>query len=194
MIDVDFDLYRLDLTVPGARPVPFEGADINRPRAGAIAKIMYFHNENTPVLTAAGDLYFWTERVDGVGGRDIYVAPTDGKGGFLIARPLPAPVNSRGDEALGHVSADGMLMLLTISGRGGSGGSDIFVSRKVDGVWGVPVNLGPEVNSAAEDFGPTITPDGKDLVFSSTRGWKGQRAGLIQVWSVPLAEVPALRR
>lgn len=192
-INEDFDLYRLDLTTPGAKPEPFDKADINRPRAGAIAKTLYFHNENAPVLTRSGDLYFWTERADGVGSRDVYVAPSDGKGSFLIARPLPAPLNGKGMDTLGHVSVDGRLMLLALSDRGGQGGSDIFVSRKVGGRWTTPVNLGPSVNSGAEDFGPTLTPDGKLLVFSSTRAFPGQRAGLIQVWSLPVDDVSALR-
>ncbi len=193
-VNEDFDLYRLDLTSPGAAPEPLEGADINRPRAGAIAKTLYFHNENSPVITWSGDLYFWTERADGVGSRDVYVAPSDGKGGFLIARPLPVPLNGKGMDSVGHVSADGQLMLLAYSERGGEGDSDIFVSRKIDGIWSTPVNLGPAVNSAAADFGATLTPDGKDLVFSSTRAFPGQPAGLIQVWSVPVNEVRALRR
>ncbi len=192
-INEDFDLYRLDLTRPGARPEPFDGADINRPRAGAIAKTLYFHNENAPVMTRSGDLYFWTERADGVGSRDVYVAPSDGQGGFRIARPLPGPVNGRGMDTLGHVSADGRLMLLALSDRGGQGRSDLFVSRKVGERWTTPVNLGPSVNSGADDFGATITPDGRDLVFSSTRAFPGQKAGLIQVWSVPIDEIPALR-
>lgn len=193
-INEDFDLYRLDLTQAGARPEPFEVADINRPRAGAIAKTLYYHNENSPVLTRAGDLFFWTERVDGVGSRDVYMAPGDTKGGFLVARPLPAPVNGKGMDTMGHVSADGTLMLLAYGDRGGSGGSDLFVSHKRDGVWTMPINLGAGVNSGAEDFGATLTPDGQHLVFSSTRGFAGQRAGLIQVWTVPVSEVPALRR
>lgn len=192
-INEDFDLYRLDLTRPGAKPEPFEGADINRPRAGAIARVLYFHNENAPVMTRSGDLYFWTERADGVGSRDVYLAPSDGRGGFRIARPLAAPVNGRGMDALGHVSADGRLMLLTLSDRGGQGRGDIFVSRKAGEGWTTPVNLGPSVNSAADDFGATITPDGRTLVFSSTRAFAGRKAGLAQVWSVPIDEVPALR-
>lgn len=192
-INEDFDLYRLDLTDADAAPVPLDGADINRPRAGAIAKKEYFHNENSPVLTRSGDLYFWTERADGVGSRDVYVAPGDGKGGFKIARPLASPTNGKGLDTMGHVSADGLLMLLAYGDRGGQGGSDIFVSRKVAGNWTVPVNLGPMVNSIAEEFGATITPDGKDLVFSSTRAFSGQKAGLIQVWTIPVSEVTALR-
>jgi Tol biopolymer transport system component len=193
-INEDFDLYRLDLTDPDAAPVPLDLADINRPRAGAIAKKLYFHNENTPVLTRPGDLYFWTERADGIGSRDVYVAPGDGKGGFKIARPMPAPVNGTGLDTMGHVSEDGMVMLLAYPDRGGQGGSDIFVSRKVDGRWSPPLNLGPAVNSSADDFGATITPDGQDLVFSSTRAFPSQKVGLIQVWTVPVSAVPALRR
>lgn len=193
-INEDFELYRLDLTKSGGVPVPFDTADINRPRAGAIARTLYYHNENSPVMTNAGDLYFWTERADGVGSRDVYVAPSDGKGGFQFARPLPPPINGKGMDTLGYVSPDGRLMLLAYPDRGGQGGSDIFVSRKVDGVWGLPLNLGPVVNSSADDFGAVITPDGRDIAFSSTRAFAGQRAGLIQVWTVPVAEVSALRR
>jgi hypothetical protein len=57
----------------------------------------------------------------------------------------------------------------------------------------VPVNLGGDVNSAAEDFGAIITPDNQFLVFSSTRAFPGQARGLIQVWQVALADIPALK-
>lgn len=115
----DFDLYRLDLTHAGTVPEPLDMADINRPRAGAIAKIEFVHNETAPVLTAAGDLYFWTERPDGVGDRDVFVAPGDGRGGFARARPLPAPVNGPGSDTSGWVSPNGTTMLLALTGRGG---------------------------------------------------------------------------
>ena len=189
----DFDLYRWEFARPGAVPVPLDMADINRPRAGRIARIGYIHNETAPRLTTAGDLYFWTERPDGVGDRDVFVAPADGKAGFQRARPLPAPINSPGFDTLGYVSPDGGTMLLGYVGRGGSGGTDLFVSVKRDGRWQPPVNLGPAVNSDADDFAPTLTPDGKSLVFASTRAFPGQRRGLLQVWTVPVADIPALR-
>jgi len=41
---------------------------------------------------------------------------------------------------------------------------------------------------------PISTPDGKDLLFSSTRAFDDQAEGLIQVWVQEVAEVPALSR
>ncbi len=192
-VDVDFDLYALDLRDTNARPRPLDEPDINRIRGGAQRTLRFVHNEAAPHLTRDGDLYFWTERLDGIGERDVYRAASDGRGGFLAAQPLPAPVNSQGRDQLGWINPDGTLMLLTYDGRGGSGDDDLFVSRKTANGWSEPENLGPGVNSPHADFGARLTPDSQWLVFSSTRPFEGQEAGLIQVWQVPTAQVPALR-
>ena len=189
----DFDLYRLDLTMTTANPEPLDEPDINRIRGGKLAKLRYVHNETAPVLTRDGDLYFWTERLDGLGERDVYMAPSNGKGGFLAARALPEPVNSKDRDNGSWISPNGKIMLLTYANRGGAGSSDLFVSYRNGENWAVPVNLGGAVNSAAEDFAATITPDHKFLVFSSTRAFPGQAKGLIQVWQVALADIPALK-
>ncbi len=46
--------------------------------------------------------------------------------------------------------------------------TDIWVARRVAGGWSEPVNLGEAVNSAANDYYPTLTARG-DLYFSSPR-------------------------
>ena len=59
--------------------------------------------------------------------------------------------------------------------------------------WSAPVNLGPVVNSAANDQHPTISKDGLTLIFVSTRPggmggndlWVAQRDSLEDSWSVP---------
>jgi Tol biopolymer transport system component len=188
----DFDLYSLDLEDKEALPIPLDEPDINRIRGGVVSTLRFVHNETAPYLTAAGDLYFWTERLDGIGERDVYMAPSDGNGGFLAARPLPAPINSRQRDTLGWISPDGNLMLLALDGRGGSGGDDLFVSTRMADGWSEPENLGPVVNSPHAEFGARLSPDGQWLVFSSTRPFEGQAAGLIQVWQVPTSSVPAL--
>lgn len=192
-VDSDFDLYTLDLSNPDAVPRPLDEPDINRIRGGAVLTLRFVNNETAPQLTRDGDLYFWTERLDGPGERDIYVARNDGKGGFEKPEPLPAPINSPLRDTLGWISSDGDLMLLAYSGRRGLGENGIFASWKRDGTWSKPVNLGPTVNSAYSDFAPRLSHDGKTLLFSSTRPFEGQAAGLIQVWAVPVAAVPALR-
>ena len=192
-VGVDFDLYSLDLADASAIPKPLDTADINRIRGGAVRKLRYVHNETGASLMRNGDLYFWTERLDGIGERDVYLAPNDGRGGFRTARPLPPPINSKDRDDGAWVHPDGKLMLITYDARGGSGGSDIFVSRKEGAVWSRPVNLGPTVNSPSSDFSARITPDGRTLVFTSTRPFDRRATGLLQVWAVPTASVPALR-
>lgn len=187
-IITNFDLFTLDLTDPTAMPVAIEGADINRPRAGRLKTLRAFHVQSAGVLTRDGDLYFWDEREDAVGERDVFIAPADGKGGFLTARPLDAPINSTGRET-SWVSANGGLMLLASPDRDGFGGDDIFLSRKTGETWSEPQNLGPLVNTGAGEFAARLTPDGSQLVFTSDRAFQTRQAGLYQVWTVDTADL-----
>jgi hypothetical protein len=71
------------------------------------------------------------------------------------------------------ISRDGktFYMASNRSGPGWQGGLDIWVStREKDGdPWGAPVNVGPPVNSSANDFCPTIARDGHEFYFVSNR-------------------------
>ena len=51
---------------------------------------------------------------------------------------------------------------------GGLGGSDIYVSIKINEIWSEPINLGPKINSADNEIFPFYDPDGR-LFFSSDR-------------------------
>jgi hypothetical protein len=84
---------------------------------------------------------------------------------------LGPTVNSSAWDGGPSISADG-LSLFFFSGRpGGSGGFDLWVTTRttVSEPWGTPVNLGPTVNSSAEDATPDISADGLALFFFSTR-------------------------
>jgi outer membrane protein OmpA-like peptidoglycan-associated protein len=51
---------------------------------------------------------------------------------------------------------------------GGYGGKDIWVStRQPNGRWGKPANLGPDVNTSADEGCPFIHPDNQTLYFNS---------------------------
>ena len=181
----NFDLYTLDLTDANAQPVPIQGNDINRPRSGAFKTLRYVHNEGYPSFTSSGDLYFMTERLDGIGERDIYVAPANADGVLQTAFPLNAPVNSAQRDDGVWVNPASTLMLLTYENRGGEGSADIFVSRFIDGQWQTPKNVGASVNSPYSDFGAKLSPDETQIVFSSNRPIKGQSEGILQVWVAP---------
>jgi|GEM_PF-1517853 len=191
-VDVDFDLYRLDLTQPDARPQRLQGADLQRERAGRVQRLRFVHNETQPLLTGSGQLYFWTERLEGAGGRDIYRADPDGRGGYLAPMLLPAPINTRFDDSIGWIANDARTMLLSSNRPGTLGESDLYLARCENGRWSEPVSLGEAVNSRWNDFGPRLSPDGQTLLYTSTRPDDDQGAGLLQIWSIPVAEIPAL--
>jgi len=48
------------------------------------------------------------------------------------------------------------------------GGLDIYVCKKIgENAWGVPINLGPTINTASDDFGAFLAADGKTFFFAS---------------------------
>jgi len=53
-------------------------------------------------------------------------------------------------------------------------------------IWGTAVNLGPNVNSTANDIGASILADGLTLYFSSNRSGG---AGGYDLWCTPRATI-----
>ena len=49
----------------------------------------------------------------------------------------------------------------------GYGGYDLYVIHRKDSLWGIPENLGPEINSAYDERYPYLAHDGRTLFFSS---------------------------
>lgn len=173
----DFDLWVADRRPGASEDVqwgpfrPVEG-DVNRTKTPANARIRYVHNETGPRTDRAGRLYFWTERLDDGGGwRDLYVAEPDSAGGWGPAMLLP--VNTPRRESGLAVDPDGRWIVFTSDGRGGAGGSDLFLSVRDGDGWSEPRSLGPLVNSPFDDGGPEVTADGRTLFFSSDRPVEG---------------------
>jgi hypothetical protein len=118
-------------------------------------------------------LYFNSPRPGGVGLGDIWVARRE-----CDECPWAAPVNltvinTPFTDSSPSISDDGHLLFFASNRPGGSGGTDIWVSRRDDPTddfgWGPPVNLGPEINSAEPEEGPEfvagIHPRAGNLYF-----------------------------
>jgi len=77
-------------------------------------------------------------------------------------------INSKYRETHATISADNKHLYFTSDRPGGFGGLDIYHSEKQpDGSWGKAINLGSSVNTAKDEEGPFIHPDGITLYFSS---------------------------
>ena len=85
---------------------------------------------------------------------------------------LGAPVNlPTANEQGPALSSDNLSLYFCSNRPGGSGGNDLWVSRRGSEVdaWEEPVNLGPGVNSPGGDCGPSLSVDGRLLFFTSNR-------------------------
>ena len=80
---------------------------------------------------------------------------------------VPAPVLSVGTyEGDPCVAPDGRFMVFYSGRAGGFGAVDLYASfPDGKGEWTQPVNLGADFNTDADEYGATLSPDGKYLFF-----------------------------
>jgi outer membrane protein OmpA-like peptidoglycan-associated protein len=120
-------------------------------------QIMYITRNNVkngkPVLDANGNVnlkIFSSQYVDG-------------KWGAVKELPFNSDAYSTGHAS---VSEDGNRLYFVSNMSGGYGGTDIYVSNKIDGIWSRPENLGSKVNTEGDEMFPFISDDGS-IYFSS---------------------------
>ena len=118
------------------------------------------HPELLPREQPDGRLLFGSSRPGGPGGRDLYFA-TPLAGGRWRVEPLPAPVNTPGDEYEADLSPDGKV-LVVVANRGEH--SHLYVYDRHDDVW----RERSQVPARADVFqvGPLLSPDGRRLLFA----------------------------
>lgn len=142
-----------------AEPVNL-GCDVNSP-ADEAGPVMVFAEPGPPAV------YFSSTRS---GSGDLYMSQTDGAGSFGAAVPVSG-VNSPYAEGQPFVSQDGRELVFFSNRPGGLGGNDIWSATRQSIVepWSEPSNLGPKVNSAANETRPSMSWDGSVLLFGTTR-------------------------
>jgi hypothetical protein len=65
-----------------------------------------------------------------------------------------------------HISTDGQELYFHSARPGGFGGLDVWVSLITPTGWGEPVNLGPTINTSADEGWPDLSADGQELWFN----------------------------
>lgn len=106
-------------------------------------------------------------------GGDIYYADRKADGSWGAPVPLPGIINSSFEEKSITISPDEKTLYFSSNRPGGFGGLDIYkATLDSKGEWSSVKNLGPKINTPADDDGPFIDYDGKTLYFSS-KGRKG---------------------
>jgi len=110
-------------------------------------------------VSSKGTYYFDTMGEDPI----RYSLLTDGK------RDKPETLNIDLGKHNAHpfIAPDESYLIWDDQREEGYGGADIYISfRQQDGSWSPSINLGDKINSERSDSYPTITPDGKYLLFN----------------------------
>lgn len=109
------------------------------------------------------------ERPGGFGRRDLYVVFRKPEGGWSAPQNLGPLINTSGDERRMVLAADGKTLYFSSDGRPGQGGTDLFMSRRLDESWrrwSAPVSLGDAVNSRGDDDQFSVSADGGSLLLA----------------------------
>jgi serine/threonine protein kinase len=135
--------------------------------------------ENSPALSADGlTLVFMSARSSRTGGSHLWQATRENStADFGNVKRLGPVIDSSGRERSPYLSSDGLVLLFESSRAGGAGASDLYLSTRpsTDVDFGIPVSLGPAINTEHNEQGPCLSKDGRTLLFYSTRpGGQGQ--------------------
>jgi len=155
------------------------------------------NSEYLPSMNADESTVIFTRKIRGQ--EDLFVTGVD-NGKWLKALPIDeGTINTGHNEGAHCISANGKLLFYTICNERNTRGScDLYISKKEENKWSVPLNLGPPLNSVAWDSQPSLSADGKTLYFVSNRrgGYGGKDLWLSKwengVWKEPLNLGPAI--
>jgi len=92
--------------------------------------------------------YFCSFRSGGYGDMDIWVSEDDG-GAWGTPYNAGGDVNTSSTDCPRWISDDGDTIVISSTASGGYGNADLYHSTKAGGVFGVPTNFGPVVNTSA---------------------------------------------
>lgn len=140
--------------------------------------------ESQPSLSGDGKTLFYTvfradciKDANGNPTHDIFYSKRQADGSWSTGVPLPAPINSNGQDKAPFMHSDSHTFYFSSDGGIGVGGMDIFYCDMLaDGTFSKPKNLGYPINTEADELGIVVTSDGEIAYFGAknfngNKGW-----------------------
>jgi outer membrane protein OmpA-like peptidoglycan-associated protein len=125
-------------------------------------------SEYFPTISLDGKHLVFTRRVRGIN-EDFFQSDRT-PNGWTKARPLEGNINSNENEGALNISQDGQWLIFTgCSFQNGFGSCDLYISYITTQGWSAPENLGPNFNTEFWESAPSLSPDKRDLYFTSNR-------------------------
>jgi len=153
------------------------GIPINAPPATDVDP-MRRGDDREPWITADGNtIYFKSDRLattSPANANDLFVTHKV-NGSWTTPELVPFPISTNaGNEHCPAILQDGRTLCFASMRAGGYGGSDIYCSQQdSDGNWQEPINQGPNINTAGEEFHFTQDTDGMVYFTSNHPGGYG---------------------
>lgn len=130
------------------------------------------------------------EREDTQGGRDLYVSFEKEEGKWSKPLNLGQIINTVGEETAPFLASDDKTLYFSSNGFSGYGGSDVFMSKRLDDTWtnwSAPENLGPDINTKLDDLFFNI-PSTSEYAYYS-RGVTADNSDIFRV-KMPVFMIP----
>jgi outer membrane protein OmpA-like peptidoglycan-associated protein len=148
-------------------------------------------SEYYPTVMIDGSKLVFTRRVNNYN-EDFYESDWVGDH-WTKAKALPGNINTDLNEGAQNISQDGQWLIFTgCNFPDGFGSCDLYISYLTPEGWSAAENLGETINTEFWESAPSLSPDKRDLYFSSRRpgGYGGtdiyvSHRNLSGRWSVP---------
>ncbi|MFV1981187.1 MAG: protein kinase, partial [Rhodothermia bacterium] len=129
-------------------------------------------SERSPTLSADGLTLLFSAARAGGPSSDLAISRRASRQDAW-SRPirLSSEINSESADGGPALSADGLTLIFHSTRPGGSGSSDLWLSSRTSATeaWSEPINLGEIVNTTGNDGNPTLSADGRTLIFEGGR-------------------------
>lgn len=122
--------------------------------------VMIFESQDRPDLVGNKNGY------DNI---DLYISFKNEKGQWSKSTNLGSVINTPFSERGVYLHQDGKTLYFSSNGHGGFGGLDLYKSVRLDDTWlnwSTPVNVGREINTQGDEFGYSVTADGKNAYYA----------------------------
>lgn len=123
-----------------------------------------------PSLSADGNTLYYTVNGPYTRNNDIFIVERNEDGEWGEARPFDE-INTDGKDKSPFLHQDSETLYFVSecsNDRKGVGGLDIFYTRKENGSWTEPKNIGYPINTKADELGLFVSIDGELAYYSST--------------------------
>lgn len=128
--------------------------------------------DDNPEISSDGLTLVFSSTRDSAGSKNLWQckrSEIDDRWGQ--ANMFSGTVNSSHNDGEPALSANQLTLLFTSNRPGGYGGQDLWMCTRPtrNRKWTSPVNLGETINTSADETHAAFLPDGKSLIFASTR-------------------------